>query len=108
MDSSQFPRRSQTTSSTTSPFSRIEPTQSSSPLRSRSSTLSHGIDTSVDAPSPGSVMATVSQRLAKESVFNGSSLEGQGEDNVGRLSSPKEYPKGFDDLPIELLSLVDR
>lgn len=83
-------------------FSRIEPKRSS-PLRSRSSTLSHGEDLAVDAPSAVDVMTEVSSRLESEDVFDkGSSMRQGAEENAQALSH------GFDDLPIELISLIGR
>lgn len=53
-------------------------------------------------------MAELSSRLESEDVFNKGSPMGQGAEEYGQPLSPQQLPKGFDDLPIELISLIDR
>ena len=87
-------------------FSRIEPTRSS-PLRSRASTLSHGPSSEVDNPlsvRPGDVNG----ELQQEDVFEKKSAGRGNTMGNARPVSPRELPDGFDDIPIELISLIDR
>ncbi|KAL8823995.1 MAG: hypothetical protein Q9191_005383 [Dirinaria sp. TL-2023a] len=88
-------------------FSRIEPKRAS-PLRSRSSTLSHGDGPSADVAGPVDIMTEVSSRLESEDVFDKGSPVAQGAGDYGQPLSPQQLPQGFDDLPIELISLIDR
>ena len=87
-------------------FSRIEPTRSS-PLRSRASTLSHDLVSEVD--NPLSVKwDDVNGELQHEDVFEKKSPSGSHTVGNIRPMVPQELPEGFDDLPIELISLIDR
>ena len=70
-------------------FSRIEPAQTS-PLRSRANTLSHGV-----VP-------------VQEDIFEKKGPSRSNTANNHQPLSPQELPEGFDDLPIELVSLIDR
>ena len=53
-------------------------------------------------------MTEVSSRLKREDVFDKGSPVGQGVEEDGQPLSPQQLPEGFDDLPIELVSLIDR
>lgn len=88
-------------------FSRIEPTRSS-PLRSRASTLSHGILPAQDNPLSPEAMGDVNSKLHQEDVFEKNSPGGTSTMKNDQPLSPQEIPEGFDDLPIELVSLIDR
>ena len=86
-------------------FSRIEP-KTSSPLRSRATTLSHTNESgSLDIDAPD-IMTEVTSRLEKD-VFEKAQTTGNAIEGAQPLS-PQEFPEGFDDLPIELISLIDR
>ena len=88
-------------------FSRIEPTRSS-PLRSRANTLSHGVVPAQDNPLSPEAMGDVNSKLQHEDVFEKNSPNGTSTVNSDQPLSPQEIPEGFDDLPIELVSLIDR
>lgn len=89
-------------------FSRIEPTRSS-PLRSRASTLSHGFLPAQDNSLSPEAMGDVNSKLQQEDVFVKNSPNGTTSTvNNDQPLSPQEIPEGFDDLPIELVSLIDR
>ncbi len=74
-------------------FSRIEP-KTSSPLRSRASTLSHAVVPENDRRGTTDIMAEVNSRL-DEDIFE-------------KTNAAISNGAGFDDLPIELISLIDR
>lgn len=92
-------------------FSRLISSPSSPLARSRAGTL----QTVSVAGNLGSEMTTSSwdenSRGRQEDIFEKSSLisgaEGTVRD-VSEMESPQDVPEGFDDLPIELVSLIDR
>ena len=88
-------------------FSRIEPTKSS-PLRSRASTLSHGVVSTSGDPLSGPVMEDTSRKLQQQDVFEQKGVTSSSAAKDDQPLSPQEIPEGFDDLPIELVSLIDR
>lgn len=92
-------------------FSRLASSPSNPLARSRASTLQN---ISV-AGSLGSEMTTSSwdekSRGKQEDIFEKSSLISSAEGtvrDVNEIESPQDIPEGFDELPIELLSLIDR
>jgi len=87
-------------------FSRIEP-KTSSPLRSRASTLSHAVVPDHDRRGTTDVMGEVNSRL-EEDIFERTEAATANGANHAQPLSPQELPEGFDDLPIELISLIDR
>ncbi|KAF6233736.1 hypothetical protein HO173_007948 [Letharia columbiana] len=102
--------RPQTTHMSNS-FSRLISSPPSPLARSRASTL----QTAAVTGNLGSEMTTSSldenSRGKQEDIFEKSSLisgvEGTVKD-VSEMESPQDVPEGFDDLPIELVSLIDR
>ena len=92
-------------------YSRLVPSPSSPLARSRASTL----QTVSVAGNFGSEMPTSlldeHSRGKQEDIFEKSSLisgaEGTVRD-VSEIESPQDVPEGFDELPIELVSLIDR
>jgi len=87
-------------------FSRIEP-KTSSPLRSRASTLSHAVVPDNDRRGTTDLMAEVNSKL-EEDIFEKTNAAIANGANNAELLSAQELPEGFDDLPIELISLIDR
>ena len=87
-------------------FSRIEP-KISSPLRSRASTLSHTIQSEMPNSHLTNGMAEVNSKL-EEDIFEKSHSPLDSNVNNVQPLSPQELPQDFDELPIELLSLIDR
>jgi hypothetical protein len=87
-------------------FSRIEP-KTLSPLRSRASTLSHAVVPENDRRGTTDIMAEVNSRLEEDIFEKTNAAIANGANNVQSLSK-QELPEGFDDLPIELISLIDR
>ena len=87
-------------------FSRIEPAKTS-PLRSRASTLSHGVVPVQDNPLMVEAMGDVISK-PQEDIFEKKSSSRSNTANNDQPLSPQELPEGFDDLPIELVSLIDR
>ena len=88
-------------------FSRIEPAKTS-PLRSRANTLSHGVVPVQDNPLLVEVMGDVVSKPQQEDIFEKKSPSRSNTANNDQPLSPQELPEGFDDLPIELVSLIDR
>ena len=80
---------------------------STSPVRPRASTLSHGIT----ATSPETVSPEASRphltRVHPVDVFEASASQVNGSAHGPALSSP-DLPEDFEELPIELISLIDR
>lgn len=92
-------------------FSRIASSPSSPLTRSRASTL----QTVSVAGNVGSDMTTSpldeNNRGKQEDIFEKSSLISSAEGtvrDVSEIESPRDVPEGFDELPIELISLIDR
>lgn len=94
-------------------FSRLESPRSSPLSRSRASTLQNGATpedlTSGMTVSP--LSETINTGLQQDDIFEKNNLvsgdRGSVQD-VDEPDSPREVPEGFDELPIELISLVDR
>ena len=95
----------------TKSFSRYEPQQIPSPSRSRSSTLQNEIilETHSSEKTNASNMSNGAS-TREEDVFEKSASDGSHErsksTNVDVVVD--RFPEGFDDLPIELISLTDR
>ena len=93
-------------------FSRLEPSRSSPLARSRASTLQNGSIEGALSPDTEEGLSTGNSTKRKVDVFEKAIL-GSGVDGVARDSDPlspqdQVVPEGFDDLPIELVSLIDR
>ena len=96
---------------TSNSFSRLVSSPSSPFARSRASTL----QTFSVAGNLGSEMITSSldenNRGEQEDIFQKSSLISGAEGivrDVSEIGSPQDIPEGFDELPIELISMIDR
>jgi len=87
-------------------FSRIQP-KTSSPLRSRASTLPHAVVPDNDPRGTTDMMAEVNSRL-EEDIFEKTNAATANGANIVQPLAAQELPEGFDDLPIELISLIDR
>ena len=106
------PFRSQTPHMSKS-FSRLDSPRSSPLSRSRASTLQNGATpellTSEMTASP--LSDNVNRGLQQDDIFEKNNLvsgdQGSIQD-VNELESPHDVPEGFDELPIELISLIDR
>lgn len=110
MISSELPGRSKTLQMSKS-FTRLDPSRSSPLARSRASTLQgeHIPENVVSdiTTSPLYMNGKVKQDdfFEKSNLVNGS----QGLVNdVGEIEVPHHVPDGFDELPVELISLTDR
>ena len=88
-------------------FSRIEPAVTN-PLRSRASTLSHGVVSDKDSLLPAEMRNGTDNIAGQEDIFEQKSPSRQNTMPATQPLSPQEFPEGFDDLPIELISLIDR
>ena len=95
----------------TKSFSRYEPQQIPSPSRSRSSTLQNEIKLETEPSEktkPGIMLNAPSTR--EEDVFEKNALNSN--HDRSKPMNPEvvadQFPEGFDDLPIELISLTDR
>ena len=86
-------------------FSRLTSSPSSPLARSRATTLQTVLGSDMTAPSLDEKSRNQEDIFEKSSLI--SSAEGIVRD-VRELESPKDVPEGFDDLPIELISLIDR
>ena len=94
-------------------FSRLDSPHSSPISRSRASTLQNGTSTeSLSAETMASPIEGDTKRgLVENDIFERNNLvsgaQGSVQD-VNELDSPQGAPDGFDELPIELISLIDR
>lgn len=52
-------------------------------------------------------MAQVNSRLEGD-IFEGADAATESSADIAHTISPQDLPEGFDDLPIELISLIDR
>ena len=92
-------------------FTRLESPRSSPLARSRASTLQNGtipengISEMTASPLEQSSKPDQEDIFEKNSLINGE--EGSVKD-VAEMDSPNDLPEGFDELPIELISLIDR
>ena len=94
-------------------FTRLDSPQSSPISRSRASTLQNGTLTgSLSTETTASpVEGDMKRGLQENDIFEKNNLvsgaQGSVQD-VNELDSPQGTPDGFDELPIELISLIDR
>ena len=93
-------------------FSRLEPSRSSPLTQSRSSTSENGSIAEAINPDAENQAQTGSSLQQKGSVFEQATSSGD-RDGSARNADPlspqdQELPEGFDELPIELISLIDR
>ena len=92
-------------------FTRLESPRSSPLSRSRASTLQNGaIPETLHAGLTASPLSE-NRNFDQEDIFEKDNLvsgtQGRVQD-VNELESPTDVPAGFDDLPIEIISLIDR
>lgn len=90
-------------------FTPLESPRSSPLSRSRASTLQNGIIAET-MPSTASALDE-NRRLQQDDIFEKDNLVSSGQgavQDVSELDSPQEIPEDFDELPIELISLIDR
>ena len=92
-------------------FTRLESSRSSPLARSRATTLQHGAIREDGIPEMTVSPLEQSQKPQPDDIFEKSSLI-SGEEgsvkNIEQMDSPSDIPEGFDELPIELFSLIDR
>ena len=92
-------------------FSRLIPSPASPHARSRASTLQTGSISGKLGPEMTTSWSNENSKERQEDIFEKSSLvsgaEGSFRD-VSEIESPQDVPEGFDELPIELVSLIDR
>ena len=93
-------------------FSRLEPSRSSPLNRSRATTLQNGSipeATSSDAEGQSYNGSNPQQKADLfEQATSNSGKHGSARDTDPLSPQDQEVPEGFDDLPIELVSLIDR
>ncbi len=89
-------------------FTRMDAPRSTYPARNRGSTLQNR--TNADSTMSRIIDPPLDEKAQQSDIFEKSSLisgeEGSVKD-VTEIDSP-EIPDGFDELPIELISLIDR
>ena len=78
-----------------------------SPARSRASTLSHGIIKQAPVANLSEILRPEVDTSGSVDVFDGSSTQKNVQEQAQTMS-PQDIPEGFDELPIELVSLIDR
>ena len=92
-------------------FVRLESPRSTPLARSRASTLQNGNTRKEVEPEVTAAFQHESQRPQNGDVFENGTLiseqKGSARD-IEQIESPSDTPVGFDELPIELISLVDR
>ena len=93
-------------------FSRLEPSRSSPLARSRSSTLQNGSIAEAISPVAEDQAHNENGPQKNGDVFE-KAPSGSDRDRSARDPDPlspqdQEVPEGFDELPIELISLIDR
>lgn len=93
-------------------FSRLEPSRSSPLARSKANTLQNGSileTTSSDAESQSHDGSNPQQKADLfEKATSKSGKDGSARDTDPLSPQDQEVPEGFDELPIELVSLIDR
>ena len=92
-------------------FTRLEPLQSNNLNRNRSSTVPNGETQENGVLKKPASSIVQSQTQEEEDIFERNSLISGEEGSVKeieQMDSPNDIPEGFDDLPIELISLIDR
>ena len=80
---------------------------STAPARSRASTLSHGITGQAPSANLSKILRSGVDTSDSADIFDGSSTLEIGQEQTQKMS-PQDIPEGFDELPIELISLIDR
>ena len=93
-----------------SSFSRLISSPASIHARSRASTLQTGSIAGKLGPEMTS-WSNENSKEKQEDIFEKSSLVSGAEGtfrDVSEIDSPQDVPEGFDELPIELVSLIDR
>ena len=104
------PSRPQTPHMSSS-FSRLIPSPASPHARSRASTFQTGSIAGNLGPEMTTSWSNENSKVKQEDIFEKSSLVSGAEGTVRDVSeteSPHDVPEGFDELPIELVSLIDR
>lgn len=93
------------------PFTRLESPQTTPSARSRATTLQTDFTRENADPPPGASLNDPSQKPQDGDIFERSTLisgkQGALKD-IEQVDSPSDIPEGFDELPIELISLIDR
>ena len=97
---------------TSQSFTRLNSPHASPPTKSRASTIQNGIlpnslmtSKLAEAPRHEQISSDHGDIFEKNSLISGE--EGTTRD-IEEVDSPKDIPEDFDELPIELLSLIDR
>ena len=104
------PNRPQTPHMSSS-FSRLISSPASINARSRASTLQTGSIPGKLGPEMTSSWSNENSKEKQEDIFEKSSLVSGAEGtfrDASEIESPQDVPEGFDELPIELVSLIDR
>ena len=93
-------------------FSRLTSSPASPHARSRASTLQTGTTAGSNlGPEMTTSWSNENSKDKEEDIFEKSSLVSCAEGTVRdahEIESPQDVPEGFDELPIELVSLIDR
>ena len=92
-------------------FTRLDSPRSSPLSRSRASTLQNGTIPETTHSRLTASPLSENRTFDQEDIFERDNLvsspKGKVQD-VSELDSPIDVPEGFDDLPIEIISLIDR
>ena len=94
-----------------SSFSRLISSPASPHARNRASTIQTGSIAGNLGPEMTTSWSNENSKEKQEDIFEKSSLVSGAEGtvrDVSEIESPQDIPEGFDELPIELVSLIDR
>ena len=92
-----------------SSFSRLISSPASHHARSRASTLQTSSIAGKLGPEMTTSLSNENSKEKQEDIFEKSSLVSGAEGTFRDvMESPQDVPEGFDELPIELISLIDR
>ena len=92
-------------------FTRLEPKQSSPHTRNRASTLQSNFVPRSDTPEMFALPLPEDSKIHETDIFEKDNMLNGAEGlmkNENKTDVTEDVPKGFDDLPIELISLIDR
>lgn len=100
-----------TTPQNSKSFTRLESPRPSPLARSRAITLQNGKTSGYANPKKTTSPHDQSQNLHNDDIFEKGILTSEKEGSLNemeQIESPSDVPEGFDELPIEIISLIDR
>ena len=89
-------------------FSRLISSPPSHHARSRATTFQTSSIAGKLGPDMTTSLSNEDSKEKQEDIFEKSSLVSGAEGTLSEIESPQDVPEGFDELPIELISLIDR